>query len=78
MIKMDDIVAQRFAWAVDWFDEDGFKINDNQHVWEPVSLGGYGSTYITITAPTYVQKPSIEKFGTTHSVSARIATLTKK
>jgi uncharacterized protein YcfL len=43
--------AQRFAWAVDWFDEDGFRINDNARVFEPVSLGGYGSTYITITAP---------------------------
>ena len=36
------------------------------------------TSHITITAPTYVQKPSIEKFGTTHSVNARIATLTKK
>lgn len=39
-----------FAWAVDWFDEDGFRIAD-QRVFEPVSLGGYGSTFLTITAP---------------------------
>ena len=44
-------VAQQFAWAVDWFDEDGFRINDNQRVFQPVSLGGFGSTYVTITAP---------------------------
>jgi uncharacterized protein YcfL len=43
--------ALRFAWAVDWFDEDGFRINDNQRVFQPVSLGGYGVTEITITAP---------------------------
>ncbi|MEO6710507.1 MAG: DUF1425 domain-containing protein [Planctomycetota bacterium] len=43
--------TQRFAWAVDWFDEDGFRINDNQRVFEPVSLGGFGSTFKTITAP---------------------------
>jgi len=43
--------ALGFAWAVDWFDEDGFRIDDNQRVFEPVSLGGYGSTFITITAP---------------------------
>lgn len=50
--------AQSFAWAVDWFDEDGFRINDNQRVFQPVSLGGYGSTYITITAPKAGEKLS--------------------
>ncbi len=32
----------------------------------------------TIVAPTYVQKPSIEKFGATHSASASIRTLIAK
>lgn len=57
-LKNTRSTAVAFAWAVDWFDEDGFKINDNQHVWEPVSLGGYGSTYITITAPKVGEKLS--------------------
>ncbi len=43
--------AKSFAWAVDWFDADGFRISDVTRVFEPVKLGGYGSTYITITAP---------------------------
>jgi len=43
--------TQRFAWAADWFDEDGFRINDNARVFQPVSLGGSGTTYITIPAP---------------------------
>jgi uncharacterized protein YcfL len=50
--------ALGFAWAVDWFDEDGFLIDDNQRVFEPVSLGGYGSTFITITAPKAGEKLS--------------------
>lgn len=50
--------AVGFAWAVDWFDEDGFLIDDNQRVFEPVSLGGYGSTFITITAPKAGEKLS--------------------
>lgn len=43
--------ATAFAWAVDWFDADGFRIEDGARVFEPVKLGGYGSTYVTITAP---------------------------
>jgi hypothetical protein len=48
--------TQRFAWAVDWLDEDGFKINDNQRVFQPVALGGYGSEYITFSAPRVGEK----------------------
>src|SRR5262245_24097058 len=33
---------------------------------------------MTIVAPTYVQNPSIEKSGTTHSVNSSITTFTKK
>jgi len=47
-----------FAWAVDWFDEDGFRIDDGARVFEPVSLGGFGSEYITITAPKAGEKLS--------------------
>ncbi len=50
--------AKRFAWAVDWFDEDGFRITDVARVFEPVSLGGNGSTYITITSPRAGKKMS--------------------
>lgn len=50
--------AQKFAWAVDWFDEDGFRISDVTRVFEPVTLGGMGSTYITITAPRTGEKLS--------------------
>ncbi len=50
--------AQKFAWAVDWFDEDGFRISDVTRVFEPVTLGGNGSTYITITAPRTGEKLS--------------------
>lgn len=50
-LKNTRSTALGFAWAVDWFDEDGFRIDNNQRVFEPVSLGGYGSTFITITAP---------------------------
>ena len=42
--------------------------------WETSQL----TSQITIVAPTYVQNPSIEKSGTTHSVNSSIATLTKK
>ena len=44
--------ALRFAWAADWFDQAGFRIDDTTRHWEPVSLGGYGSTYLTLTSPT--------------------------
>src|SRR4029078_5656981 len=36
------------------------------------------TSHRAIVPPTYVQNPSIEKFGTTHSVNRSIATLTKK
>ena len=36
------------------------------------------TSQITIVAPTYVQKPSIEKSGVTHSVNSSITTFTKK
>jgi uncharacterized protein YcfL len=51
MVKNKLSSAQSFAWAVDWFDEEGFRINDNQRVFQPVSLGGFGTTPITFTAP---------------------------
>ena len=41
-----------FAWAVDWFDQTGFKVQDNTRHWEPTALGGYGITTLSITAPT--------------------------
>ena len=36
------------------------------------------TSQMTIVAPTYVQKPSIEKSGVTHSVNRSITTFTKK
>jgi uncharacterized protein YcfL len=44
--------ATDFAWAVDWFDRDGFAVRGATRHWEPVSLGGYGSTTLTVVAPT--------------------------
>jgi uncharacterized protein YcfL len=41
----------RFAWAVDWYDADGFVVNANDRVYEPISLGGMASKPITIVAP---------------------------
>jgi uncharacterized protein YcfL len=42
----------RFAWAIDWYDPSGFRISDVTRRWEPVSLGGYGSTSLSAVAPT--------------------------
>ena|SRR5688572_30213491 len=47
-----------FAWAVDWFDEDGFRISDNTRTFQPVALGGYGTETITIYAPRAGEKLS--------------------
>lgn len=41
-----------FAWAVDWFDQQGFAVQGAVRHWQPVALGGYGSTILTVTAPT--------------------------
>lgn len=42
----------RFAWAIDWFDAQGFKVADATRHWAPVQLGGGGFTTIQQTAPT--------------------------
>ena len=57
-LKNTNSSTKRFAWAVDWFDEDGFRIEDDMRVFEPVSLGGYASTYLTIHAPRAGEKLS--------------------
>ena len=44
--------ALQFAWAVDWFDAGGFRIDDVTRHWEPVNLGGHGSTILKLTSPT--------------------------
>jgi len=44
--------ATAFAWTIDWFDQAGFVIRGATRHWEPVSLGGYGNTILTVTAPT--------------------------
>ena len=41
-----------FAWAVLWFDANGFQIPDGTHHWEPLVLGGHGKKILLITAPT--------------------------
>jgi len=41
-----------FAWAVDWFDRDGFAVRGATRHWEPIALGGYGSTTLTVVAPS--------------------------
>jgi uncharacterized protein YcfL len=48
----------RFAWAIDWFDAQGFKVADATRHWAPVQLGGGGFTTIQQTAPT----PAAENF----------------
>ena len=48
----------RFAWALDWFDAEGFKVADATRHWAPVQLGGGGFTTIQQTAPT----PTAENF----------------
>jgi uncharacterized protein YcfL len=42
----------KFAWAIDWYDAQGFHIADATRHWEPVTLGGGGFIPIQITAPT--------------------------
>ena len=42
----------QFAWAIDWFDQQGFAVQGAVRHWQPVALGGYGSTILTVTAPT--------------------------
>jgi uncharacterized protein YcfL len=51
-LKNNRSSGQRLAWAVDWFDESGFRIPDVTRRWEPVTIGGYGSTTLTIISPT--------------------------
>jgi uncharacterized protein YcfL len=41
-----------FAWTIDWFDQAGFAVQGANRHWEPVSLGGYGTTVLTSVAPT--------------------------
>jgi uncharacterized protein YcfL len=42
----------RFAWAVDWYDRSGFRVSDTTRHWEPIALGGGGSTTLTIRGPS--------------------------
>ncbi|MCE9594127.1 MAG: DUF1425 domain-containing protein [Planctomycetes bacterium] len=42
----------RFSWALDWFDQQGFKIADATRHWAAVQLGSGGFTTIQQTAPT--------------------------
>jgi len=44
--------ALSFAWTVDWYDQAGFHVQDSTRHWRPEALGGFGSTTLTITAPT--------------------------
>ncbi|MBI5433403.1 MAG: YcfL family protein [Planctomycetes bacterium] len=48
----------RFAWALDWFDAQGFKVADTTRHWAPIQLGGGGFTTIQQTGPT----PTAENF----------------
>ena len=48
----------RFAWAIDWFDAQGFKVADATRHWAPIQLGGGGFTTVQQTAPT----PAAENF----------------
>jgi uncharacterized protein YcfL len=50
-LKNTNSSSLRFAWAVDWYDADGFVVNANQRVYEPVTLGGLASKPIAIVAP---------------------------
>ncbi len=40
-----------FAWAIDWFDRDGFHINSNQRHFQPLTISGSGSRVLTAVAP---------------------------
>ena len=44
--------ALSFAWAVDWYDQAGFHVQDNTRRWEPIALGGFGTQILTILGPT--------------------------
>jgi len=54
-----------FEWSVDWFDDNGFRI-DWPHNWTPASMTGKGYTTVSLTGPTLeasgwrlnVQKPN--------------------
>jgi uncharacterized protein YcfL len=41
-----------FAWAVLWFDANGFQVSDGTRAWEPIVLGGHGKKLLLITAPS--------------------------
>lgn len=41
-----------FSWAVDWFDAEGFRIENGTRRWEPVKLAGGGIESIQVTSPT--------------------------
>jgi uncharacterized protein YcfL len=43
--------SRRFAWSVDWFDGQGFLIDDSTRVWQPVALAGHEATTINMVAP---------------------------
>jgi uncharacterized protein YcfL len=51
-LKNNRSSQQRLAYAVDWFDDSGFKIPDTTRRWEPIAIGGYGSHVLTIKSPT--------------------------
>lgn len=40
-----------FQWRLDWFDQDGFRVDDNRATWEPMQLGAGAETTITAIAP---------------------------
>lgn len=41
-----------FAWAVDWFDGDGFEVETAHRAFEPMALGAGAVRTIKITSPT--------------------------
>ncbi|HVS20041.1 MAG TPA: YcfL family protein [Planctomycetota bacterium] len=41
-----------FAWAVDWFDRDGFQVETAHRAFEPMALGGGAARTLKITSPT--------------------------
>ena len=41
-----------FAWAVDWFDRDGFEVKTGHRAFEPMALGGGAVRTLKITSPT--------------------------
>jgi uncharacterized protein YcfL len=51
-LKNNASTQTEFAWAMDWFDGDGFEVETAHRAFEPMALGGGAVRTIKVTAPT--------------------------